>query len=134
MSIEATISRCYYDQDGNRVHGIWASEQHTPRISAAFHANRDHVTIAYDLIYTRKRLSQKGRMLVHAIFQAASGEQHYDSPILGMCAGADEGEDRRIPFDQADAIAKAIAAVLYTHLINQEAWQHEGKAHETNSH
>jgi len=129
MNIETTSSRCYYDQDGNHVHVIWASEQHMPRLSATFHGGRGYVTIAYDLVFTGKRLSREGRALIHTIFQGASGEHHHDSSVFGLCAGAEEGEDQHISFDQADAVAKVVAGILKTHMISLKAWQQEGKAH-----
>jgi hypothetical protein len=131
MSIETATMRNYYDQDGNQVDASWPSEQLMPRISATFHGIHGTVTIAYDLIYTSKRLSYEGRKRIHTIFQAASGEQHYDSPTFGLCAGAEEGEDQHISVEQADAVAKAVAAVLYPHMLTLVAWQQEGKVKAT---
>jgi hypothetical protein len=126
MPIETTSFRRDYDQDGKPVPMNWPYEQHMPRISASFHGVHGAVTIAYDLAYTSKRLSHEGRMLIHAIFLAASGEQHHDSTVFGLCAGAEEGEDQHISVAQADAVATAIAAVIYRHMLTLVAWQREG--------
>lgn len=126
MPIETTSSRRDYDQDGKTVPMNWAYEQRMPRISASFHGVHGAVTVAYDLTYTSKRLSHEGRMRIHAIFLAASGEHHHDSSIFGLCAGAEEGEDQHIAVAQADAVAKAIAAVIYRYMLTLVAWQREG--------